>query len=186
MAWRNTSERYGIVAKSFHWILFLLIAGLIGFGLYMTSQTFTPEIFTLYKWHKTIGVLVLALVVARVVWRFVSPPPPLPANTPPLERWAAHLTHLLIYVAIIVIPVSGWLMSSAAPFPNLILGNIQLPALIGQDEAASKFFSAVHYWAGRALMALLVLHVGAALLHHFIRRDQILVRMLPGSFSRKA
>ena len=159
---------------------------MLALGLYMTSLTFSPEVFTLYKWHKTLGVLALALVIGRVIWRFLSPPPPLPMDTPPLEKWAAHVTHFLIYTAIITIPLSGWLMSSAAPFPNIILGNYQLPALIGQDDATAEFFSAVHFWAGRLLIALLVIHIGAALFHHFVRRDQILARMLPGQLKQKA
>ncbi len=180
MAWRNSSVEYGSVAKLFHWRLFVLIVSLLAVGIFMANQTFTPEIFTLYKWHKTIGVVALVLVVGRLIWRFMSPPPPLPTETPALEKWAAHGTHFLIYAAIVIIPVSGWLMSSAAPFPNLIIGDIQLPALIEQNEEASKFWSTVHYWAGRALIALLALHVSAALFHHFVRKDQILRRMLPG------
>ena len=180
MNWRNTEAHYGIIAKGFHWSVFVLIAGLLGVGLYMTSQTFTPEIFTLYKWHKTLGVIALALITARLVWRLLSPPPALPADTSVLEKWAAHGTHTLLYVLILVMPLSGWIMSSAAPFPNLILGNVQLPALVAQDEAIANLFASIHFWSGRLLIAVLAIHISAALFHHFVRKDQILARMLPG------
>lgn len=145
----------------------------------MTEPPFTPDKFVLYKWHKTIGVIILGLVIGRILWRVASPPPPLPKDTPPLERWAAHSTHLMIYLAIIAIPLSGWLLSSAAPFPNFILGNVQLPSLVAQNEETAAFFSTMHYWGGRGLLALLVIHVSAALYHHYVRKDTILIRMLP-------
>ena len=180
MGWRNTNDQYGFVAKCFHWGLFILIATLLAVGIYMANQSFTPELFTFYKWHKTFGVVALVLIVARLVWRFLSPPPPLPIDTHWFEKWAAHGTHMVLYILILVMPLSGWAMSSAAPFPNLILGNVELPALVAQNEADAKFFSTIHFWSGRLLIAVLMIHASAALFHHFIRRDNILVRMLPG------
>ena len=179
MGWRNTDEHYGIVAKSFHWALFVLIAALLVVGIYMANQSFTPELFTFYKWHKTFGVVALVLIVARLVWRFISPPPALPIDTPRFERWAANGTHWVLYILILAMPLSGWAMSSAAPFPNLILGNVELPALVAQNEADAEFFSAIHFWSGRLLIAVLTIHASAALFHLFVRRDNILVRMLP-------
>ena len=180
MGWRNTSEQYGAIAKSFHWGLFVLITGLLCVGLYMASQTFTPELFTFYKWHKTLGVIALILIAARLLWRLLSPPPPLPADTSGFEKWAAHGTHLVLYILILIMPLSGWAMSSAAPFPNLIVGNVELPAIVAQNEADAEFFSSVHFWSSRLLIAVLVVHASAALFHHFVRRDHILARMLPG------
>lgn len=176
---RTNQSSYGATAKSLHWITFLLIGVIIPLGFIMTEPPLTPDKFTLYKWHKTLGALVLLLASIRLGWRLINPPPPLPRDTLWYERIGAHGVHFLLYTCLFVMPLSGWLMTSASGFPNILLGDIQLAPLIDKDEDLYNLFRDVHHTTATVLLVLVGTHVSAAFFHYFIRRDEILGRMIP-------
>jgi cytochrome b561 len=136
--------------------------------------------------HKSTGLIVLALSVLRVLWRLINVVPPLPASTPLWQRWAAHGSHFLFYVLIIIIPLSGWAVASSSPLgiPIVWYGQFEIPYLPGtqgfaDQKAAETFFKGIHELLGDAMIFLVTLHVLAALKHQFWDRDTILRRMLP-------
>ena len=190
MASSNTQLRYGTVAITFHWIIAALILVNIGLGLYFADLPRSdPNKFELIQFHKSIGLTVLSLSVLRVLWRVVNPVPDLPLDMNPALRMIARGTHYLLYFLIIAIPLSGWLLASSSPlglptnyfhlfsWPNLWFLS-ELPR--AQKIALRDNFDKVHVFLAWSAIVLIPIHVGGALYHHFIRRDDILKRMLPG------
>lgn len=174
--------RYTKVAIVLHWTIALLILSLIVFGLLMT-QEWVPKRFVLYQWHKSVGVLVLVLSVARLIWRLTHRPPTLPSAMPTWQRSASHATHGLFYALLIVMPILGWAMVTASelPVPTVLFNLIPLPDMPGipEADAVSARFRLLHEIGAKLFIALIVLHIGAALKHHFKDRDDILRRMVP-------
>ena len=117
--------------------------------------------------------------MVRIAWRGAHPPPALPAQMPKLQQFAAHAGHLALYVLMVAIPLSGWLMSSAKGFQTVWFGVLPIPDLIGRDKALGELLGSVHASLNALLVLILVVHIGAALKHHFIERDDVLRRMLP-------
>lgn len=172
------STHYTTTAKALHWGMAVLIIGLFALGLYMTGLSLSPTKLQLYSWHKWLGVTVGLLVMVRLAWRWTHQPPALPAHMPALERWAAHAGHALLYVLMVAIPLSGWLMSSAKGFQTVWWGVLPLPDLVGKDKVLGNQLQTLHMALNWLLMAVLLGHVGAALKHHFVNRDDVLTRML--------
>ncbi len=183
----DAAGRYTRVAIGLHWLIAAGIFVLIALGLAMTQLKLPAStMFRLYQLHKSVGITVLLAVLARVAWRLGHPPPPLPAGLPAYERRAAGGTHLLLYVLMLFLPLTGWAMVSASPFniPTVLFGVVPWPHLPVVSTLAHKApveaaFKAIHTYAAWALIALLALHTGAALRHHFVLRDGVLARMLP-------
>ncbi|HNB06080.1 MAG TPA: cytochrome b, partial [Thauera aminoaromatica] len=113
---------YTATAKLLHWLIALMIFGMLGFGFYMTGLDLSPTKLELYSWHKWAGVTVFLLVLVRLAWRIGHRPPALPAHMPAIERLAAHAGHHLLYLLMLAIPLSGWLMSSAKGFQTVWFG----------------------------------------------------------------
>lgn len=174
--------RYSAVAIVLHWLIALAIVTLVVIGIVMTGlpDTELTRKFTLYQWHKSLGITVLLLSLLRLAWRLTHRPPPLPDTLKPWERLAARATHIGFYVLIIVIPLLGWAMVSASPYniPTVLYGEIPWPHL-PVPKSAFEAFKAGHVWLAFGAVALLVLHVAAALKHHYILKDDVLARMLP-------
>ena len=179
MQWRNTSEHYGVVAKSFHWVIALLVIGLLGVGLYMESLDPSPLMFKLSFWHKSFGITVLALVAARLVWRFMNTHPHSLPTHAGWEKTLAKITHGLLYLALFAMPLSGWIMSSAKGFSVNVFGWFTLPDLVGESEQIGSIARSIHGYAGYALIVLIGLHFAGAMKHHVIDKDSTLRRMLP-------
>jgi cytochrome b561 len=183
----NSQTRYGAVAMTLHWLMAIAIITLLVVGKYMVDlPDQDPNKFALYQLHKSSGLAVLALSVARVLWRLANVVPPLPASTPVWQRWAADASHFLFYVLIIVIPLSGWAVASASPLgiPIVWFGQFEVPYLPGlqgaaDQKATEEFFEGIHELLGNLMILLLIVHVLAALKHQFWDRDTILRRMLP-------
>jgi cytochrome b561 len=177
------AARYSGVAVAFHWLLALAIVGAVG-GLYMTGLSMSPTRLKLYNWHKWAGVTILALSAARLLWRLSHRPPALPAavvaTMPAWQRAAHHGTHALLYLLFFAVPLVGWAYSSAAGFPIVWFGVLPLPDFVPADKALAEAIKPWHGWLAYALAALVVLHVAAALKHHFIDRDGLLARMAFG------
>jgi cytochrome b561 len=178
--------RYHAVAIALHWVIALGILALIVMGLAMTHLGLPAMAkFQLYQLHKSIGITVLLAAVLRVLWRLVRKPPPLPAM-PAAEKAAAEGAHLLLYVLMLALPLSGWALVSVSPFnlPTVLYGTWPWPHLPvlsdlpnkAQVEPVVKFIHGKLAWF---LGALVALHAGAALRHHFVLRDGVLDRMLP-------
>lgn len=183
---RNTRTGYGTIAITFHWTMAVLIVGMLALGIYMHELPPTaPETFQLYQLHKSIGFVVLALALFRLIWRLMNPTPKLPDGMHKLERLAAHLGHVGLYALLFAIPITGWFMVSASPWgiPTVVFNvlpvpHLSIPELLGTKEQAESLFKAFHKYAAFLLIALIVVHIAAALKHHFIARDETLKRML--------
>lgn len=183
---RNSSTGYGLIAIFFHWTMAILILGMLAFGLYLDGLPQTEQsTFQLYQLHKSIGFVVLALAALRLVWRLFNPAPKLPDGMHPLEKTAAHLGHIGLYVLIFAMPITGWFMVSASPwniptiaFNVLPIPHLPVPAALGSQEDAESFFKVLHEYGAFLLIALIVVHVAAAMKHHFIARDDTLKRMV--------
>ena len=171
--------RYDNVAITFHWLLALMLVGSFCVGLYMSGLPFSIQRVKLFNWHKWAGMTILALTLARLLWRLRHPPPPEAAG-PHWQQLAAKATHRAMYLLCIVIPLVGWAYSSAAGMQIVVYGVLPLPNLLDTDKALAE---AIKPWHGRlayALAALVLVHVAAGLKHHFIDRDGLLHRMRPG------
>lgn len=177
----NTRERYGPVAVAFHWLVAVLVVGLLALGLYMArlpDAGFDKKKIVLILYHKEYGILVLLLVAARIAWRSRGPLPWL-EKAPAWQKLAARFVHLWLYALLIALPLTGWLMSSAASLPVSFFGLGYLPDLLPHDDYLFHAFIAIHKWLAYTLIALLAVHAGAALWHHYVKRDATLKKMLP-------
>ena len=173
------TAQYTRTAKSLHWLMALIIIGLIPMGLYMHELPLSPEKLQLYSWHKWAGVTVFVLLLVRVSWRLTHQPPPLPWHMSKIERLAAHAGHLALYLLMLAIPLSGWLMSSAKGVQTVWFGVLPIPDLLAKDKALGESLAEVHETLSWVLVAVLIAHVAAALKHHFIDKDDVLKRMAP-------
>lgn len=172
-------QRYGPIAISLHWIVAALILFNLAFGLYLVGLPLSPQKLRYFSYHKWIGITVLLLAAARLLWRLGHPAPLLPATMPPWERRAAHVSHALLYVLFFAAPLSGWLFSSANGFQTVYLGVVPIPDLLGKNKEVADVLKIAHHWINYTLAAVIAVHAAAALKHHFIDRDDVLVRMLP-------
>ena len=185
-------QRYTAVAIALHWAIALMIIGLIAVGWIMTGMSPGPDQFAIIQLHKSFGITVLLLSVARVVWRLMNRPP----AEPPMPKWQSLVSkavHILFYILIIAMPLTGWIMASAsgdAPTRYFDLVDIRLPGIPALNaetrHGIEEGFEQVHANLAWVIVALLVLHVAGALKHHFIDKDGLLARMAPGLFGRTA
>jgi cytochrome b561 len=179
MNWRNTPDRYGTLSIGLHWLTLLLMAAVYAFvELHELFPKNTPERGFMMRSHFSLGLLVMVLTLARLGLRWTSP---VPRIEPPIPRWQAvssHLLHGLLYLLMVALPLVGWLMINAGGRPVLFFG-MELPVLLGKNEALSKQLKEMHETIGTFGYALIALHAAAALMHHYIMRDNTLTRMLP-------
>jgi cytochrome b561 len=180
MTLKNTADRWGPVSQAFHWTIVLLILGLAIVGLTMGELPKTPKYFWVYTAHKSTGLLVLALVIARLGWRlYAGKPEPVPGIPTWQERIAA-VTHWLLYGLILAMPISGWLYDSASGLrPFRWYGLFDVPKLSPPDESLRRLAHEAHEWGFWVLLALVAAHAGAAFYHHYFQGDATLTRMLP-------
>lgn len=171
--------RYTNTAISLHWLVVLLIFAAFPLGVYMHELSLSPTKLQLYSYHKWLGITVLLLAVLRVVWRATHTPPALPDDLPRWQKIASHAAHQFLYVLLFVVPLSGWLMSSAKGFKTVWFGVLPLPDLVGKDKALGELLANVHASLNYLLLALVVLHIAALLKHRLIDRDDVMNRMLP-------
>jgi len=180
----SPNERYGTAAIALHWIAAALVLANWAVGLTMVPMPFTPRKLWFYLVHKSIGVTVFLIACARLGWRAGHPaPPPVPA--PAWQLRAAAWSHGLLYVLMLLIPVSGWLYSSSTGIQVVYLGLVPLPDLVPKDKALAAVLKGVHVGLNSALFLLVCVHVAAAIRHHFVTRDAVLARMLPMVGPRK-
>jgi cytochrome b561 len=175
----STPERYGAVAVALHWLTALLIVANLLLGLSMVPLPLSPRKLQWYLWHKWIGVTVFLLAWLRLAWRWGHPPPP-PVAMPAWQQTAASAVHAALYALLVLVPVSGWIYSSATGIQVVYLGLVPLPDLVAKDRALAGVLRVVHLSLVATLVVLVVMHAGAALKHHLVDRDGVLARMLPG------
>lgn len=180
MALKNTSHSYGSIAKAFHWVVAICVIGMIIVG-FLLDAIPTPERYTIIQLHKSIGFTLLIVMTLRLFWRFLSPPPPLPGN---VSRWqviVAKMTHGMLYVSTFTMTISGWMMSSFYGYAINWFFLVKIPIPVDEkNRYLARIFSNIHDVAAWVFVVLICVHTLAALKHHFIDRDSILTRMLPG------
>ena len=177
---RMTVQRYTGIAMSLHWLIAMMILLSLGVGLYMVELKLSPAKLQLYSWHKWAGVTIFALVLIRCVWRLTHTPPPLPSDLPRWQQLVAETSHYLLYALMIAIPLTGWLMSSAKGFQTVYFGILPIPDLLAKNKQWGETLNLVHRYLNYTMIAIITVHIGAAIKHHFIDKDDVLRRMLPG------
>ena len=174
----ETGGRYGGAAIALHWLTAVLIVANLILGLSMVPLPIIPRKLQWYAWHKWIGITVFLLTCMRLGWRWVQPAPP-PVAMPEWQRRAAEATQMLMYALLLLIPVSGWLYSSATGVQVVYLGLVPLPNLVPTDKVLAGLLKGAHVALNFTLFTLVFVHTAAALKHHFVDRDPALMRMLP-------
>lgn len=175
---QEAAERYGIIARMFHWSVALVVLLTIPAGFVMIQEGLPRDLQNaLFLFHKNVGVLILALVLLRLLWHRLQPPPPLPESTPRWQVRVAGVNHGLLYLLLLLMPVTGYVRVKAGGFPIETLDAWGVPALVPNSEALAGIAKTAHFYGGYTIAALIGLHILAALYHGLIRRDGVLARM---------
>ena len=172
------SETYNRGAIALHWITAALIVANLLLGLSMVGLPISPRKLSWYLVHKSIGITIFLLTSLRLAWRLIRPHPA-PVPMPDWQRRAAAVSHGMLYLLLFVIPVSGWIYSSATGVQVVYIGLVPLPDLVGKDRALGDVLRIVHVSLNALLVAVVCVHVAAAVRHHVVDRDAVLARMLP-------
>lgn len=179
MQLHNSPARYGAVSVTLHWLVAIVVYGMFALGLWMVTLSYydgwyhqAPEL------HKSIGILLMLGLVIRVIWRFVSPPPPPLSSYSRLTRIGAVVAHIALYLLLFGIVFSGYLISTADGKPISIFGLFDIPATLADAGSQADLAGTVHLWLAWSVVVLSVLHGLAAFKHHFIDKDATLTRML--------
>lgn len=175
----SPAVRYRSTTIALHWLMAVLLVGSFALGLYMSGLPLSPQRLKLFSWHKWAGVLLLLMAGWRLLARLRQPRLPAPPGTG-WQRAAAQATHAGLYLLFFAVPLAGWTYSSAAGFPVVLFGLLPLPDLVPVDKALAAAIKPWHERLAFAMAALVLMHVAAALKHHFIDRDGLLARMSPG------
>jgi cytochrome b561 len=188
----NSMTRWGWLSKSFHWIMAVMIAVIVGVGLFLsptyqfkvTSERMEAVHIVLSRIHQTMGLLILILVTLRLAWRLKQQVPDMPPGLAAYQRILAKLTHFFLYLLMFLLPLSGWAaMSAFGEAPSYFFWIEGLPQIVPKvpldHPYGYSFYSGIHHFAINAGAALLSLHVVAALWHHFVKKDSVLRRMWP-------
>jgi len=176
---RNTERAWGAVAKAFHWTVAALMLGQLVLGTIAEEARVSPLKLDLFVWHKSIGVSILLLVILRVAWRLRNPPPAAPDGIAAWETLLAKVSHGLLYLLMIVVPLTGWWISDTSRIPFRLYWMLPVPDLMAPNRDLSEFAADVHGVLTTLLLAIVIVHILAACRHHFLLRNDILSRMLP-------
>lgn len=178
------SAHWNRLSQALHWLIALLILAMAVIGLMMVDLPNTPTKIAVFAIHKSIGISILALVLVRLGWRLYAGAPAPIAGTPRVQQRIAGLMHVALYALLLAMPISGWLLNSAAGFPLQWFELINLPALTEQNDALKELATRAHQLMFLVLAGLVMLHAAAAIHHHLFLRDSTLVRMLPRGWLR--
>ena len=174
------TEKYHLSSRIIHWLMALLILGMLALGIYMANflPSDAPNKFQIYDLHKSFGVMVLILIFIRIFNRFMRPAPALPQGLPAIEKFASHAVHIALYALMLIVPFSGYLMSNSYGFPVHFF-TIQMPNLISAKPELGMYFVKIHKYAAYALIAAIGLHIAGALKHRFFDKPEndVLKRM---------
>jgi cytochrome b561 len=184
MGLRNTTTHWGWVAQLLHWTIVILVITQFVLGTIADDLPLGMHKLAVLARHKSVGITIFMLVVLRLVWRWSNPTPALPSTLKPYERHLARITHAALYVLLLVMPITGWIMSSARAFPVSWFGFFQLPDLVAPNKTLYDAMLTTHGTLAWILAGVATLHLLAALKHHFVLKDDVLRRMLP--FARRS
>lgn len=177
MQWKNNRENYGLIAKTLHWLTAILVFGMLAVGIslsYLPRSTFKSSLVNL---HKSFGLLLLAIMLLRLIWRLTNPSVTLPATMQKWRRVAARSSHYLFYVLIITMPLDGIIMSTLMGYPPNFFHLFTLPQFLSINKAAGSFFFDIHVTLAWCISSLICLHVLAVIDHHWRLKEKILQRM---------
>ena len=179
---KNTSSTYGSVTKFFHWIMGILIIGIVIAGFIMTRMDPSDTKWFVYGTHKAFGVIILSLIPLRIIWRFLNKHPALPKTVPNWQKTAANANILLLYILMVVMPLSGFIMSYYGGHPINMFGLFSIGTDLKNTELA-KTAHFIHMNVSWVIAGSILLHIGAALYHYLILKDTVVQKMLPGKSS---
>ena len=175
------AQGYSAVARTFHWVTAALVLTMLPIGIAIATFDLGPAVEDpLYHIHRSMGALILVIVLARLIYRVFNPAPPLPSDIPALQQFAALFTHWALYALLIVQPIVGWIATSAYRAPVLFFWLFELPPIWQEDRPFSDAMFVAHRTMGIIIAVLICVHIGAALYHQFIRKDRVLSRMVSG------
>ena len=175
----STQNSYHPASKTFHWLVAGLLLCQIPLGLYMVELPLSPDKLEAYALHKSVGLTIWAVMAFRLAWRLIQGRPAMPEDTGRLVRIVAKTAHVLMYLLLLLMPLSGWFLSSAANMAPSWFGVFQLPLIIEPNPDLTEGFHEMHEMQSLILMTLIGMHVIAAVYHHLIRKDGVLRSMLP-------
>jgi cytochrome b561 len=171
--------RFTPLARLMHWSMAVMILAMLFVGIGMVS-TATERYRYLLALHRPLGILILVLAVVRLTYRLLNPAPPLPASLPKLQQAAAKISHIVLYALMFIMPLLGWAMLSAAPYPISLVDGFRLPAILSPDAALYAQLRSLHTDFALLFYAVILLHLGAALFHAWVRRDGVFQSMAGG------
>jgi len=171
---------YSLTARALHWITAILVMTAIPIGIVMVNVSAGPLQDSLFDLHRSIGTVIIPVIIVRFGYRLTHPPLPLPYDIPAIQQFAAHATHWGLYGLLIVQPFLGWVATSAYGASILVFGLFALPPIWPKDQIFSERLFVVHQLIGLAIACLAAGHIGAAFYHQFIRNDRVLMRMITG------
>lgn len=169
-------QRFAAPQRLLHWFMAICILAMLFIGVGMVS-TITPKYLTLVQIHKPLGIAILVLALIRLVLRIRYGAPALPAGMPEPMKLAAHLSHYVLYALMIGMPLIGWGMLSAASYPVVLFGGVQLPPILPASDRLHSLLWDAHFYLAFAFFAIVLLHVAAALFHALVRRDGVFETM---------
>lgn len=181
MTLRNDRARWGGVSQTFHWLIVAMILAQAVLALLFKQMHRGPETAVLIGVHKSLGITILVLAALRLSWRWANPVPELPGTLQPHERVLARLSHGALYALLFAMPLTGWLGSSALGFPVRWFNLFAIPDPLAKDRALGHALYTTHSILALVLGLVLLLHIAGAVRHHWMLKDDVLRRMLPGS-----
>jgi cytochrome b561 len=171
---------YSLTARVLHWVTAVLVLLMVPVGIIIANEWGGAAQTFLYNLHKSIGFTLIPIVIGRLIYRLGHPSPPLPDDILPIQKFAAYATHWALYGLLLVQPIVGYIMTSAYPAPVPFFGLFDLPPIWWENRALSERLSVVHLYLGVSIAIVAAMHIGAALFHHFVRKDRVLMRMVTG------
>ena len=174
-----SQQLFPVLSRILHWLMAAMILSMLFIGIGMAASV--ADYHWLLSIHRPLGILVLVLVAIRLVNRLINPAPPLPVGMPPLLRFAAHGSHLLLYALMFAVPLVGWGMLSAARYPVVLYGTLELPPILPQSDQLFAWLRAGHTVLALLLFATFLAHLAAALMHALVFRDGVFESMTGGS-----
>ena len=177
MSLKNSELNYGVVSRANHWLSALLFIGLIAVGLFMSEMDKGDQRNVVYALHKSMGVALFGLMLLRLIWLKISPNPE-QLSASKFEHILGHAVKGILYLAMLGMPISGWIMSNSGGHEVAFFDLFTLPTLISENEAVHEIFEEVHENFGKLLIVVVLLHIAGALKHHIVYKDSTLLRML--------
>ena len=178
MSWGNSATRWGLASRCLHWFMAITIIFMFGLGTTMINMRLSPMKLEMFIVHKSIGILLLALIAIRIIWRLLNPSPKPSPSIAKSQRKIIFAGQLFMYALMVCIPISGWIINSAANFPLQWFGLFEIPPISQQSLVTEGYAKTAHLILVCTLGALVTIHIAAALHHHFIQKNDVLRRML--------